>query len=562
MVVTVVGHSQSFVASTNAKEVVENGTFQVTYKVENSNVTDFSPPTFHPFIVVAGPSQSSSTSIINGRRSTSFSISYTLMAQKKGNFTIPSAYITVGNRKVSSNSLKIKVVEGNASTNTEAFIKVELDTDSVYIGQQVVMSLKLYSTVTVQRYDVLYQPEFKDIYVKELPRFGRDAKLEVVDGVQYQTQLLKRSSLYPQKSGTFSFDGITARLGIPTSSGRRSGFFFNTQLTTRDVTSNEFAFTVMPLPEPQPASFSGGVGQYAAKVEIDKTRLSTDDALSLQMTIQGDGDQRLLLPPPLDLGEDFETYDANLINSNERPGEDRNRFVKSFEYLIIPKRAGQLVLKPEFTYYSPEENRYVTIQPDSFRLDVRQGTSESKALDRFNANQEIVVQPILHDWENPSFTSVFITSWWYWLGWLISVSGFLGLLVFRQRQLKILGADPTILKFNRANQIAAQRLEKARVLMKEPQNSRLFFEEVALATKAYLGDKLGVDPARFSRQTIGSELDAIQVNDDLKADVIQLLNDCDLAIFASSYAPNPQEVYDRALRTVTELEQILGKKSI
>ncbi|MDX1684853.1 MAG: BatD family protein [Saprospiraceae bacterium] len=552
--------SQKFTATTNARELVNGSTFSVSFELENARPTNFNAPDFSPFRVITGPSQSQSTSIINGRRSSSFKFSYSLVATKVGTFTIPPATAQVNGRTLTSNPMKVKVVERGETPEggRDLFVRIELDTDSLYIGQQVVMSLKLYSKKAVERFDILYMPEFEDIYVKDIPIYNRRARLEVVDGEQYQTQVLSRRALYPQKSGVYNFDGLVVRLGIPTNRRRRSSFFFSNQITTRDVTTDDFGFLVMPLPEPQPENFSGGVGSYAVRASVDRTSLTTDDALSLTMSVQGDGDQRLLIPPELDLGEAFETYDANLVNTDERPGEDRNRFVKIFEYLVIPRKAGQLEIAPEFVYYSVDSQDYITVVPDTFFLSVEQGTSESRALDRFKASQDIEIQPIVHEWRPAQDTSVLILQPWYWSIFGVTGLAFIGLLWFRNNQIREAQTDPRLLKFKRANKVARKRLKIAESLMHDGQTNA-FFEEVALSTKQYLGDKLQVDPARFSRKTISEELESLDVADDLKADVIKLLNDCDLAIFASTYSPDMKEVYERALRTVTELEEYFGR---
>lgn len=554
--------AQTFRAMTNAQEVVEGSSFNVSFKLENASGRGFQAPNFSPFRVTGGPSQSQQTSYVNGRRSSSITYTYRLLATEKGTFTIPPARIRAGSGYLASNSLTIRVVEGSAASDQEdIFVRLELDRDTLFIGQQLVLSLNLYSTKAVERFDIINLPEFTDIYLKQLPRYSRQARLEVVDGVQYQTQVLKRFALFPQKSGRFDFKGILVRLGIPTNERQRSSFFFTTQLKTLDISTDDFGFSVLPLPEPKPETFSGGVGQYSARAEIDKTRLTTDDAVALRLTIQGDGDRRLLLPPELNLGEAFDTYDANLLSADDKPGQDRNRFSKIYEYLVIPKETGRLELKPDFTYYSVDSQAYITIVPDTFILEVSKGTSESLALDRFNAQQDIEIEPVVYEWETYNPPTAFNRSWWYWISWALLLSVFVGLVWQRRQQLKIAGADPTILRFNRANKVATSRLKKAEQLMEAGQ-PKAFFEEVALATKQYLSDKLQVDPARFTRQSIGDELEALEVSSDLKADVIQLLNDCDLAIFASSYAPDMNKVYQRALKIVTQLESILGKKDI
>ena len=486
-------------------------------------------------------------------------MSYSLMATQTGKFAIPGAQIRVKNRPLRSNQIIIEVVEAaKGETGDDIMVKVELDRDSLYVGQQVVLSLKIYTTVTVQRYDILLMPEFNDIFVKELPRYNREGNLEVIDGVQYQTQVLRKMALFPQKSGHYSFDGMVVRLGIPTNRRRSSGFFFNTEIKTREVVTEPFEFEVERLPLPQPGSFSGGVGEYAVKFQSDRTRLSTDDALTLTMTVRGDGDSRLLMPPDLDLGPDFDTYDANVVKTEEQPAEDRNRFGKLFEYLVIPLKPGKLPLIPKFSYFSADSGTYVTLAPDTILLEVRKGNAEATALDRFKQDQKLELRPIVHQWGPSGKTVFWIKSPAYWTLWAIIIVALLALVIWRRRQLEIEGMDPSVLKYRRAQKVAEKRLTEARRLLSAGED-KAFFEEVALATKQYLGDKLGVDQSQFSRKTISHALEGLNAEDDLKAKVIQLLNDCDLAIFASTFAPDKEAVYSRAIQVVTDLEKSLEK---
>ena len=82
-------------------QVIVGRPFQMTYTV-NQRAKDLRAPEFDGFDYIAGPytSQSSSTSFVNGKRTSSFQLTYTytLMAQKEGTFSIPPAVITVGNQ--------------------------------------------------------------------------------------------------------------------------------------------------------------------------------------------------------------------------------------------------------------------------------------------------------------------------------------------------------------------------------------------------------------------------------------------------------------------------------
>ena len=95
------------------KQVVVGRPFQITYSV-NQRSRDLRAPEFTDFDVLSGPytSTSSSTSFVNGKRTSSFEQTYTymLMAQKTGTFTIGPATVKVDGENVQSNGVRIEVL--------------------------------------------------------------------------------------------------------------------------------------------------------------------------------------------------------------------------------------------------------------------------------------------------------------------------------------------------------------------------------------------------------------------------------------------------------------------
>ena len=110
--------AQTFRAS--APSQVQTGReFRLSFTVSTQQVSDFRAPQFpSAFDVLMGPSTSSQQSIqiINGRTTSSASITYTfiLLPTKPGTYTIPAAHITADGKPLSSNTLKIEV-SGNAT---------------------------------------------------------------------------------------------------------------------------------------------------------------------------------------------------------------------------------------------------------------------------------------------------------------------------------------------------------------------------------------------------------------------------------------------------------------
>ena len=88
----------TFEAFVDAKQVVLNSYFEVSFTLKNADGGSFTPPDFKYFQVLSGPNRSSSTTIINGQVSREIGLNYTLKPTQVGTFTIKPASIKAGGK--------------------------------------------------------------------------------------------------------------------------------------------------------------------------------------------------------------------------------------------------------------------------------------------------------------------------------------------------------------------------------------------------------------------------------------------------------------------------------
>ncbi|MCQ2325577.1 MAG: BatD family protein, partial [Paludibacteraceae bacterium] len=119
---TIHAEEVSFQASAPS-QVIANRPFQLTFTI-NQRAKDIRPAAWDHFEVLAGPytSQSQSTSFVNGKMTSSFSLTYTytLLATEEGSFNINPATITVSGETYHSNGLKITVLPPDQPANPSA----------------------------------------------------------------------------------------------------------------------------------------------------------------------------------------------------------------------------------------------------------------------------------------------------------------------------------------------------------------------------------------------------------------------------------------------------------
>lgn len=90
------GQEARFFVEASRDTLLEGHLVQLTYHIENAELNEFTPPEFTGFDLVAGPQQSSSTRIMNGRVSRQASITYILASTRTGEFTLEPARLVSG----------------------------------------------------------------------------------------------------------------------------------------------------------------------------------------------------------------------------------------------------------------------------------------------------------------------------------------------------------------------------------------------------------------------------------------------------------------------------------
>ena len=557
-----------FEASSNAKQVVENGSFEVSFTVTNANGTEFRPPDFKDFQIIGGPSRSSQATIINGHATRKLIYYYTLMAPKSGHYTIGTASIKIGGKKIKTKPIKIEVLKAKdikEGGEKSFFVKAEINTTEARVGQQISLDYKLYTTVRVESSSILYEPEYRGFFAENVNRFSGEYLKEVIDGVQYNTKILKRVALFPQQAGLLKIEPMTLQLGIASANQpQRRSFFFSPRLDRHSVQTNELELNVKDLPADPPASFTGAVGKYSMIAAIDKNSLTTDDAISLKMAITGSGDLKQVLPPQLNLTDSIEVYEPKILGENSWDQNGTITGKKVIEYLLLPKIPGNYQIKPAFTYFDTDSSKYITLSSQAFDLKVRKGLNKITRVHKGSASDEIqsdirfikletkLRQKASPFWASPLFYALLLLPFLF-LG---------GILFTRQQELKRAGMDKSILRRKSANKIAQEGLAQAKKYMEEG-NSKSFYDEVSRASLGYVCNKLNIPIAELSKENVQEKLKELNVSEQNITSYMKILQTCEMALFAGKdNAAAMQETYETAIQVIVNIEEEIGESGV
>lgn len=578
-------------------QVIMGRPFQLTYSV-NQRAKDLRAPEFTDFDYVAGPytSQSSSTSFVNGKRTSSFQLTYTytLLATKEGTFTISPATIKVDGEQYTSNGVRIAVLPADepARTNTNSqshsagsttsqqsesqnisseniFMRTLVSKTKVHEQEAILLTYKLYfaGVDVAQLTNNTRLPEFKGFLKQELEMSEIQTELEHYNGRNYQTATLYRTLLFPQRSGDIVIDPaqFEALLRVQNRAQVRSIFddFFNSYTTvTKALHSPGVTINVSALPAGKPAGFSGGVGHFNISSSISSTELQANEAVTLTVTIQGAGNMKLLKTPAVDWPEGFEVYDPKVTN-NFNVTTSGVSGTKTIEYLAIPRAGGVYTIPAiQFAYYDTQADTYRSLATPEYTLNIARSANEeaSAAVVNTYVQKENIQQlgtdiRYIYTGELKAASNrntISFGTLLFWLCYVVPLSlAALMFIVFRKRIKE--NADVTRMRYKKANKVAQRRLKVAEQLLHQ-NKKEAFFEEIERAAWTYLSDRLSIPTAQLNKENIAQILTDKAVADTTIKQMLHVLSTAEFARYAPTSDSAMHELYEDTIKIINQLE--------
>ncbi|MBK9109794.1 MAG: protein BatD [Saprospiraceae bacterium] len=363
--------AQRFEAQTDAKTVLQGSSFQVTFNLYNAEGQYFQASDFSPFQILSGPARSMQTSIVNGRRSSSQGYVYELICNKVGRFRIAPARVRVQGKEIQSNELWIEVVkaEEQGSSGKDILIIASLDKSKVVVGEQCLLTYKLYTKVAIENIEAASRPVMDAFHEMNVNMLNNPVTREIYKGQEYMTKVLSKIALFPIKTGVISIEPVVYRLvrGQDDPFGFGMPSFFRQQIET--VSTNSLELQVENLPVIADEQFSGAVGEMDMKVIPPGHRFSLNDAIHIQVQIRGNAHFNGLAENFIRMDTAFEITDIKKGNPIKITDEPEILQSCDYDYLLIPKKPGTFIIRPEFVYFDPRSKSYKTIR-DSFSITI------------------------------------------------------------------------------------------------------------------------------------------------------------------------------------------------
>lgn len=544
----------------------------------NADGDNFVPPNFEAsgFKVVAGPSQSVSQSWINGRSSFNKSYIFILLPTQKGSLTLKQASIEINGQIYKTSPVKINVTNAvqipkdpneapTISADDNIYLVADISKSNPYLNEPITVVYKLYFSynIGITNWRELNKPKYNDFWSQNIDIKQLVAEDGIFKGERYRYVVLRKTVLYPQKSGKLEIEPLSLDIDCQVPTNRRN--FWGQAMMTDDskrVSAGSKIINVRPLPERgKPEDFSGAVGRFDFKVKSSKTLLKNGESMDLDVSVVGVGNLKLFtLPKPI-VPSALEMYDPVHDENVSTPLTGMSGRI-SDKYTIIPQYKGSYQIKPlSFTYFDLGSSSYKTITSQPITITVLDGPSVAGS-EKTNPNDVaktklevaksfayIKQKTALQSTQKEDFLG---SGLFYSLVFLPFLA--IPFLIVGKRRKEASDNDLVGNRIKRSNALAKKYLSEAK---KHLGNKEPFYIALEKAMHNFLKAKLHIETSEMSKEKITELLLSRKANPETVADFIRLTENCELARYAFSSESAIQQDYDKAVVIISELEKQL-----
>lgn len=565
----------SFTADVSRNKIGINEVVKVEFKV-NQNADNFRPPSFSGFRIVGGPMQSINKVYKNGKSSFEKSYTYSLKPEKRGKLTIGQAEITFDDNVYKTSPVEIEVTaavdkpnenDAGAAAADGIHLIAEVSKSKPYLNEGIYVVYKLYvsQTTNVRNWRPKDDPKFENFWSQNIDIDRLEVKEGEFGGEPYRYVELRKTVLYPQKTGELKIEPLSLSVSVEVPTNRRD--FFGRRhydVVEKDFSANTKIINVQPLPEEgKPADFTGAVGEFDFSVTANKSELDAKESFELKTKVSGNGNLKLFQLPKIQTPSSFEVYDPER-QENISTSLRGMRGSVTENYTIVPEFKGDYSIKPiSFSYFNPRTESYEKATSSPINIKVNSGPEPPKETLTSENEEDVATQNKITSRNSFNYIklnsnlktlddSQFFKSTWYWVLFLISLLVIPVMLILKQLQSK--ETDETLLQQKHANKLAKKYLTEAK---RNIGDNSAFYEALERALHNFLKAKLKIQTAEMSKDKIKELLKNKSVSLDTTTKFLRILEDCEMARYTPSAREDMQSDYDNAAQVISEIDKEL-----
>jgi hypothetical protein len=444
----------------------------------------------------------------------------------------------------------------------------EVSNNNPFLNEGITIVYKLYVSNKVSitsNWRELNTPKYADFWSQNIDSRGNykiyDGKYK---GEDYRYVILRRTVLYPQKTGELEIEPLTLDIPIDVKTNRRDRFF-NRIITSRvnkTVSAGKRKITVKPLPEEgKPLNFTGAVGDFKFDVSTSKLQLDANDSFELSLRVIGNGNLKLFDLPKLKLPSSLEVYEPTRADDIRTQGNGMSGAMIE-KYTVVPQYKGTYPIRPiNFSYFNPKTASYVNLASQELIIDVLNGPINAETVNENNPENGNKQPVVLTEDQFKSIKLVanlepiekekFFKSKLYW-GLLASPFLIIPLFILVGYKREQRRADVQGNKLRKANRMAKKYLSEAK---KNTGDKVAFYEAMERALHNYLKAKLTIETSEMDKNYVGELLQERKVDVSIVEEFKALLQRCDFARYTPTSAVTIQQDYDAAVQIISTIDK-------
>lgn len=565
----------TFEAKLSKKKLGINERLRVDFEM-NKDGDNFNPPDFAGFNIVGGPNQAVSTSWMNGKRTYKKTYSYFLSPKQRGSFTLKQATIEIDGAIFKTTPQTVVVTSAvdrpNDDNNPDAIasnsihLVAEVSKNNPYLNEAITVVYKLYvaPNTGVSNWREIDNPRFNDFWSQNIDVKGLKVENGTYKGEDYRFVVLRKTVLYPQKTGKLEIEPLSLDITVEVPTNRRD--IFGARLmakANKTVSAGSRTIDVKPLPtEGKPADFTGAVGDFEFNVITTKSELNASESLQARVEVKGKGNLRLFEIPKLTLPSSLEVYEPEhgenvVTNLGGMQGSI------SDSYTIVPQYKGKYPIPSiSFSYFDLKSESYKQISSGEIVINVLEGPTNSSASDNNIAHANSGKQPVVVSDQQFAFIKTdanfqavnpnhFFKTTGFWTSLLLPLLAIpLAIVVRKKKQVR--DADVLGNKTRKADRLAKRYLGEAK---KALGHKEAFYVALEKALHNYLKAKLQIETSEMSKDRIEAYLLERKVDKEVVMEFDEILENCELARYTPITNVEMQQDYDKAAKTISEIDK-------
>lgn len=563
-----------FETKVSKKKLGVNERLRVDF-VMNKDGDNFNSPDFNNFTVVGGPNQSISTSWVNGKRSFNKTYSFFLAPKKRGAFTIDQATIEIDGETYKTSPVKVTVTaavdkpkdpnDPNYIADQNIHLVAEVSNSNPYLNEAITVVYKLYVSPNtgVENWREIDTPRYNDFWSQNIEIKDLRTHNGTYKGEDYRYVVLRKTVLYPQKTGKLNIEPLTLDISVQVPTSQRDIFGRRMMRTvSKTVAAGNRTINVKSLPDAdRPAGFTGAVGDFDFKVTSNKNELKASEALQVKLEVTGKGNLKLFEIPKLTVPSSLEVYEPE-HNERVRTNLSGMQGTISDTYTVVPNYQGKYPIPAvSFSYFDVKSKSYKTITSDELIINVTEGPNNTSAPTTTEANAQSKQHVVSSGNQFSSFKTkssfISVTQDNFFkstLFWLLITLPFLAIpiaILIRKRNDKR-AADVVGNRVRQTDKLARKYLSEAKKAMG---NKEAFYNALERALHNYLKSKLKIETSDFSKEKIQELLAQKSVSETSILEFNDLLKSCELARYTPFSNVEMQQDYDKAASVISTLDK-------